>query len=106
MDATANDALKAKFELKGFPTLKFFSGGKVYAYKGARNEAAFEAYLSGGYKDAESESLGTTAKVEVAKKVVVSDEDVVVLTDANFEKHTQISTGTVKGDWLIEFYAP
>ena len=31
---------------------------------------------------------------------------VVELSDANFERLTQASTGATTGDWLVEFYAP
>lgn len=34
------------------------------------------------------------------------EEDVIVLTDKNFEELTQISTGSTTGSWFIKFYAP
>ncbi|CRG95231.1 thioredoxin-related protein, putative [Plasmodium gallinaceum] len=33
-------------------------------------------------------------------------QDVIELTDANFEQLTQISTGNTTGSWFIKFYAP
>jgi thioredoxin-like negative regulator of GroEL len=36
VDVPANQDLGRRFEIKGFPTLKFFSKGKSYTYKGKR----------------------------------------------------------------------
>jgi len=35
-----------------------------------------------------------------------TESDVIVLTDDNFEHHTQASTGSTTGNWFVEFYAP
>lgn len=51
VDVTENRPLGSRFEIKGFPTIKFFHEGEVFPYKGARSVAAFETYVKGGYKE-------------------------------------------------------
>ena len=80
VDATANAGLKSRFELKGFPTLKFFSGGKVYAYAGARNADAFEKFLSGGYKEATSTTL-TAPSATASAQGFVSEQLGMIIAD-------------------------
>lgn len=36
VDVTANPSLAKRFEIKGFPTLLFFSKGRVYKYPGGK----------------------------------------------------------------------
>lgn len=51
VDVTENRALGSRFDIKGFPTIKFFHGGAIYPYKGARSKDAFVAYVNGGYAE-------------------------------------------------------
>ena len=37
VDMTENKGLQGRFDIKGFPTLKFFSKGAMYAYSGKRD---------------------------------------------------------------------
>jgi len=39
MDATANEVTPSQYDVEGFPTLKFFRGGKATDYTGGRTEA-------------------------------------------------------------------
>jgi thioredoxin domain-containing protein 5 len=50
VDVTANRALGTRFDIKGFPTIKFFSQGKIYDYSGRRTKEAFIDFVNGGYK--------------------------------------------------------
>jgi hypothetical protein len=43
-------ALKARFDIKGFPTILFFLDGRVYPFAGNRNVEGFRAFVTGGYK--------------------------------------------------------
>jgi hypothetical protein len=57
LDATAHKVSSKRFGVKGFPTLKFFADGKVFDYGGGRTLEAMEAFVSGGYSDAEGEDV-------------------------------------------------
>jgi thioredoxin-like negative regulator of GroEL len=57
VDVTQNRDLAAKFGIKGFPTLKFFSGGKVYDYSGARTLSAFKEFAESGYTKTEGRRI-------------------------------------------------
>lgn len=49
VDATVQQELAKRFELKGFPTLKYFEGGKVkYDYTGGRNKEAIISFMRDG----------------------------------------------------------
>ena len=51
VDASAHRSLGSRFDIKGFPTLVFLKGGKVFRYKGPRTQAALTAFVEGGYAD-------------------------------------------------------
>ena len=55
VDVTENRALGSRFDIKGFPTVKFFRNGEVYPYKGSRSKDAFMNYVRGGYEDVSGE---------------------------------------------------
>lgn len=46
VDATENDALAKSFEIRGFPTLKFFKNGSPSDYNGGRTETEIVAWLN------------------------------------------------------------
>ncbi len=46
VDATVHNDLAKKFEIKGFPTLKFFKNGKHSDYNGGRTEGEIVAWLN------------------------------------------------------------
>lgn len=45
VDCTTNPNLKAKYEIKGFPTLKFFKNGEPHDYKGQREAKGIYEYV-------------------------------------------------------------
>ncbi len=54
VDCTENSETCQRFNVKGYPTLLYFSHGKMYKYKGKRNLEGFKAFIDGGYQDVES----------------------------------------------------
>eukprot|EP00754_Rhynchopus_humris_P036320 Rhum_TRINITY_DN18470_c0_g1::Rhum_TRINITY_DN18470_c0_g1_i1::g.167285::m.167285 len=54
VDATANQLTSARFGIQFFPTLVFLRQGKMYKYEGAKDLAAFEAFVTAGYEKAEA----------------------------------------------------
>lgn len=57
VDVTANRGLGTRFDIKGFPTIKFFRQGKIYDYSGRRTKDAFVDYVTGGYQSATSNDV-------------------------------------------------
>lgn len=57
IDMTAHPALQKRFQVKGFPTLIFFKGGKMYRFAGQRTKDSLVAFALGGYKSAASEPV-------------------------------------------------
>lgn len=57
IDVPANRDLGTRFEIKGFPTLKFLSKGKVYTYKGKRTVDDIIEFVRGGYQIQASEDV-------------------------------------------------
>jgi thioredoxin-like negative regulator of GroEL len=54
VDVTANRGIGTRFDIKGFPTIKFFRQGQIYDYNGRRSKDAFIQFVTSGYKDAKS----------------------------------------------------
>jgi len=54
VDVPANPDLQVRFKVRGFPTFKFLSHGKLYDYEGARDIESFMKFLNGGYKEVKS----------------------------------------------------
>jgi protein disulfide-isomerase-like protein len=50
VDVTQNRELGTRFEIKGFPTIKFLSKGKVYTFKGRRTVEDITEFCKGGYQ--------------------------------------------------------
>lgn len=102
VNADEDKALGGQYGVKGFPTIKIFGTNKKAPtdYNGARTAQGFiETALSeikrkvetGGKKSGGSGGSGGDSK-----------EDVVELTDANFDKLVLNSDDV----WLVEFFAP
>lgn len=54
IDVTANRELGVRFEIKGFPTLKFLHEGEVFNFQGRRSVDDIVNFARGGYKTAAS----------------------------------------------------
>ena len=67
VDVAKDRAIGSRFDVKGFPTMLFLSGGKVYKYKGPRTSAAMAAFARGGYKDAAVEVDAVSARTADGK---------------------------------------
>lgn len=105
VDADKNKDLGRRFEIKGYPTLLYFSANsdKFEVYKGPRETDAMVQFLN--------EKTGATGKLtgdgsgsppqakEAAKPVTV---DAVQLTSGNFDRIVMQEDKDV----LVEFYAP
>ncbi len=50
VDVPANRELGTRFDVKGFPTIKFLSKGKVYDYAGRRTAEDLVEFAKGGYQ--------------------------------------------------------
>ena len=50
VDATAHTELAALYQVEGFPSLQFFSGGRAFSYAGERSLSAMLAFAEGGFK--------------------------------------------------------
>lgn len=57
VDVTENIPLRNRFEIHGFPTIKFLLNGKVYNYQKERTVADFTKFVEGGYKEIENPSV-------------------------------------------------
>jgi len=90
VDADKHKELASRFEVKGFPTIKFFPADSKTgeAYNGGRTAADFTDFLN--------KRVGTSAKLKTAVSAST------VLTDENFDAIVKDPTKDV----LVEFYAP
>eukprot|EP00397_Hematodinium_sp_SG-2012_P058442 GEMP01073925.1.p1 GENE.GEMP01073925.1~~GEMP01073925.1.p1 ORF type:complete len:210 (+),score=56.80 GEMP01073925.1:60-689(+) len=66
VDATAHQTVGKRFGVNGFPTFLFFSHSKQYKYGGARSAAAFEAFVTEGYKNAEGSAVAEPVSFFIA----------------------------------------
>jgi thioredoxin domain-containing protein 5 len=57
MDCTTGQPICTKYKVRGYPTVKFAKGDKMYAYQGARTVEAFKEFATSSYANAESSEL-------------------------------------------------
>mmetsp|Transcript_7357 Transcript_7357/g.10514 ORF Transcript_7357/g.10514 Transcript_7357/m.10514 type:complete len:210 (-) Transcript_7357:761-1390(-) len=57
VDGPENRDVMKRFEITGFPTLKYIAGGKVYEYSGARSLDAMKEFVLGGYHSEEGKPV-------------------------------------------------
>ena len=88
VDATKEVSLAEKFEVDGYPTLKFFDNGKPIDYDGDHSAAAIISWV-------EKKTKGTD------KGDKTEETEVLVLNEKNFEL-VVANTEYI----LVEFYAP
>lgn len=106
VDMTAHQSVGAPYEVKGFPTIKVFGLDKQKPtdYQGARAadaivHAAIAAIQDGANARLKGKKSGGSSSGSGKRG---SSNDVVELTDANFEQLVLKS----KDLWLVEFFAP
>jgi len=92
VDADAHRELGSRFDVTGFPTLKWFAAGstEAEAYSGDRSEDDLVAFVE------------RQAGVK-AKKAPQPLDHTVILTDKNFDS---LITSVASSHALVEFYAP
>jgi protein disulfide-isomerase A6 len=90
VDADAHRSIGSRFEVKGFPTLKWFPAGSLEGetYSGGRTAADIVDFVNS--------KAGTNARISAAKTHVVD------LDSSNFDAIAMDPTKDV----LVEFYAP
>jgi len=102
VDCTVQKNICAKFGIRGYPTIKFVKGDKVYDYSSARTLDAFTAFAKDGYNSASGKDLPDLPKEDKIEEPVpvVPISQVVILEDSNFDSNIQ------SGTWFVKFYAP
>jgi len=85
VDATVEEALAKEYDIRGYPSLKFFKKGKAYEYEGPRDEEGIVNYME------EKASPDWKAPPEA----------VLTLTQDNFDE--TVNNAEII---LVEFYAP
>eukprot|EP01133_Synstelium_polycarpum_P009179 gene9179-10770_t len=90
VDCTVHQTLCQRFQVKGYPTVKFAHNGALYDYQGERKFDALTEFALEGYK-----SATPAGSLEPAK-----GGGVVELNDSNF---SETDDGT---RWMVMFYAP
>lgn len=93
VDCTKNRKVAGKYEIKGYPTLKYFKDGKDSEYEGGRSKEDLISFLTGG----------PAKKEEVPKEPTWADEnqDVKHLNDGTFDDFVASNPSV-----LVMFYAP
>jgi len=103
VNADEHQTLGGQYGIKGFPTIKIFSSNKKKPidFNGARTaQGIVDAALKAVREKVDSQLGGGGKSSDGGKKG--SGNDVVELTDSNFDKNVLQSEDM----WLVEFYAP
>ncbi|WKY15028.1 hypothetical protein Q1695_000499 [Nippostrongylus brasiliensis] len=106
VDMTSHESVGAPYNVRGFPTIKIFGLDKKKPtdFNGARNAQAITAAGIAEAQKVVSSRLGGGGGSSGGqeKRGGGGGNDVIELTDANFEKLVLNSKDT----WLVEFFAP
>jgi protein disulfide-isomerase A6 len=117
VDMTTDESVGRPYDVKGFPTLKFFGNDKnsPIAYEGGRDADSIRTWaLSQTTKEvnarakskkessSSSSSNSGNSGSNAGGSKASTDKDVVILTDSNFDATVNSS----KDIWFVEFYAP
>lgn len=105
VDCTQNKEIGSRFEVKGYPTIKFLKDNQLYAYKGARKVDDFLKFAESGYKAVDPFPVPAPAVVveeaeDVEGQTAGGVGEVQILTAENF------TLATNGGKWFVKFYAP
>lgn len=108
VDMTQHQSVGQPYNVRGFPTIKIFGGdkGKPSDYQGARTAQAIVDAAINELKKTASVRLGGKAGGDESRRTSGgkkgSADDVIELTDSNFESLVLNSEDI----WLVEFFAP
>lgn len=103
VDCDEHKDLAGKFGVSGFPTIKIFTGKDSTVYSGERTAKAIaEAGLAQAKKKVKEQLEGGSSSGGSKSGGGSSKDDVIELTDSNFEKLVLQSDDV----WLVEFFAP
>jgi thioredoxin domain-containing protein 5 len=72
VDVSAHRALGSRFDIKGFPTLIYLNGGKLYKYEGRRVKDAMISFARETYKD---QAVYTPSEVRLKHTIAHVDFD-------------------------------
>jgi len=67
IDCTQQTELGRRFGIRGFPTLKLLSQGKMFDYRGNRTFESFIEFINGGFKEIEPHPIPTTSIPELPR---------------------------------------
>jgi len=103
VNADEDQSLASEFQIQGFPTIKIYNGKKFEDYNGERtSKGLVEAALRAVRNKVEDQLGGKTSGGGGSSSGSGSKDDVIELTDSNFDKLVLNSNEP----WLVEFYAP
>jgi len=74
VDATVHSALAEKFEVRGYPTIKFFRGGKPQEYNGGRTADTIVAWL-----EKKTGPVAATLDTVDKAKALIEDNEIAVI---------------------------
>ena len=89
VDADENDELRKKYEIGGYPTLKYFRSGQVIGYKGGRTQEGIVSWV----KKKTIPATKTLTSVEETTKFIEGNDVVIIafFKNTNHEAVKQIS---------------
>lgn len=93
VDVTQNRGLGSRFEIKGFPTLLYFSKGEIFKYKGRRGISELTAFAKGGFKEVDSTAVPT--KVNFFQKIMDEYKASVANAGKDFRRGNYFTTDTL-----------
>uniref|UniRef100_A0A915Q2K7 protein disulfide-isomerase n=1 Tax=Setaria digitata TaxID=48799 RepID=A0A915Q2K7_9BILA len=104
VDMTQHQSVGAPYNVQGFPTIKIFGANKKNPtdYQGPRTAQAMADSLINELRKTVNTKLGIGSSSSSSDKKKGSGNDVIELTDSNFEELVLHS----KDIWLVEFFAP
>jgi protein disulfide-isomerase A6 len=110
VDMTVDGSVGSKYNIQGYPTLKFFGDDKKSPkdYDSGRTAKDLVSFALKQAETIANKRLGVKAESKPnqeqkrEQEANTDDSDVVVLTESNFESQVLASDDL----WLVEFYAP
>uniref|UniRef100_A0A673C5A5 Protein disulfide-isomerase A6 n=1 Tax=Sphaeramia orbicularis TaxID=375764 RepID=A0A673C5A5_9TELE len=104
IDADQHKSLAGQYSIRGFPTIKIFGGNKnkPEEYQGGRSSQAIVDGAMNALRTLVKDRLSGKAGGSSYNNSEMKKDDVVELTDDNFDKMVLDSDDV----WLVEFFAP